>query len=135
LRCPLKRRVIVTAAALVVAFIMGGAMAYAQGAVAEIGFPFTAAGKEMPAGKYSVNVAANFQEVQLTAPDRSRVIMAVLTVLGRHDKDTDPEFVFDKVDGKLVLSEVWLPGQDGLLLVATKGPHSHAVVGGSNPRK
>jgi hypothetical protein len=61
--------------------------------------------------------------------------MSVITTLGRHDLDKDPEFVFDKVDGKLLLSEIWVPGKDGLLVLATKGPHGHAVVGGSNPRK
>jgi hypothetical protein len=34
----------------------------------------------------------------------------VITTLGRHDKDPDPEFVFDRIDGKLLLSEVWIPG-------------------------
>ena len=61
--------------------------------------------------------------------------LPVITLLGRHDKDTDPEFVFDKIDGKLMLSEIWIPGQDGLLVLATKGPHEHAVLGGSNPKK
>jgi hypothetical protein len=61
--------------------------------------------------------------------------MAIITMLGRHDQDADPEFVFDKINGKLVLSEVWMPGKDGLLLLATKGPHEHAVLGGSNPKK
>ncbi len=56
-------------------------------------------------------------------------------MLGRHDKDADPELVFDKIGTKLELSEVWLPNQDGFLLLATKGRHEHAVVGGSNPRK
>ena len=61
--------------------------------------------------------------------------MSVITLLGRHDKDMDPEFVFDKVGGKLLLSEIWGPGMDGVLVLATSGPHQHAVLGGSNPRK
>ena len=77
---------------------------------------------------------ADFQ-LQLTGPAGGRDFIPVITLLGRHDRDADAELVFDKVDGKAVLSEVWMPGKDGFLLVATKGPHSHAVVGGSNPRK
>jgi hypothetical protein len=134
LRCPVNRRIYVTAVALVVAFLLSGAMAYAQRVSAEIPFPFVAAGKEMSAGKYSAEQTVEF-ELLLTGPNGNRVLMPVLTMLGRHDKDPDAEFVFDKVDGKSVLSEVWMPSQDGLLLVATKGPHSHAVVGGSNPRR
>jgi hypothetical protein len=63
------------------------------------------------------------------------MLIPVITMLGRHDRDPDAEFVFDKIAGKTVLSEVWLPRKDGFLLLATKGPHEHTVVGGSNPRK
>jgi len=130
----MKRRAFVTIAAFVVAFVAGGAVAYAQSTSADIGFPFVAGGKGMAAGKYAVEVTATGQ-VSLTGPDRGRILMPVITLLGRHDRDTDPEFVFDKIDGKLVLSEVWIGGKDGFLLLATKGPHEHAVLGGSNPKK
>jgi hypothetical protein len=130
----MKRRTSVMVAAVVVAFLVGGALAYGQGISAEIGFPFVAAGKELAAGKYNVSVTAN-GEVSLTGSDRRTLLMPVITRLGRHDRDTDPEFVFDKIDGKLLLSEIWMPGKDGLLVLATKEPHEHAVSGGSNPRK
>ena len=130
----MKKRVFVGTAALVVMFVLGGVTAYAQTASAEIGFPFVAGGKEMAAGKYIVEATPPLGPVRLTGAGGS-VVLPVITLLGRHDRDTDPEFVFDKVDGKLLLSEVWMPDKDGLLLLATKGPHAHAVVGGSNPRK
>jgi hypothetical protein len=130
----MKRRAFVGIAAFVVAFVMGGVMAYGQSVSADIGFPFVAGGKEMAAGKYAVEATASGQ-VSLTGPDRGRVLLPVVTMLGRHDLDADNEFVFDKIDGKLVLSEVWMSGKDGLLLLATKGPHEHAVLGGSKPRK
>jgi len=132
----MKRRVFLTAVALVVAFVVGGAMAYAQNLSAEIGFPFVAGGKEMAAGKYTVRVTEDRERMAvLMGPGGLQVIMPVITTLGRHDKDPDAEFVFDKIDGKAVLSEVWMPSKDGLLLVASKGRHEHAVVGGSNPKK
>jgi len=130
----MKRRVFFTIVAFVLAFGLSGAIAFAQSASAEIPFPFVAGGKEMPAGKYQVADASNFR-LQLTGPTGDGIFLLAITMLGRHDKDPDPEFVFDKADGKVVLSEVWLPGKDGYLLVSTKGPHTHAVVGGSNPRK
>jgi hypothetical protein len=129
-----KKRLFVTMLALVVAVEIGVAIAYAQGSGAAIGFPFVAGGKEMAAGKYSVEVTPA-GPVMISGPGGARVILPVITSLGRHDRDTDAEFVFDKVDGKTVLSEIWIPGRDGLLVLATKGPHEHAVVGGSNPRK
>ena len=131
----MKRRAFLTVAALVVAFVAGGAMAYAQSVTAEIGFPFVAGGKQMAAGKYTVETTTPTGPVVLRGPAASTDLMSVITTLGRHDLDKGAEFVFDKIDGKLVLSEVWMPGKDGLLLLATKAPHEHAVVGGSNPRK
>ena len=130
----MKRRVFVTIATLIVVFVVGGAMAYAQTASAEIGFPFVAAGKPMAAGKYSFEVTPP-GAVVLRGPNSVMVAMPAITLLGRHDLDQDPEFVFDKIGGKLLLSEVWMPGKDGVLVLATKGPHEHAVLGGSNPRK
>jgi hypothetical protein len=132
----MKRRVFLTAVALVVAFVVGGGMAYAQSVSAEIGFPFVAGGKEMAAGKYTVRLTEERERMLvLMGPGGLQVIMPIITTLGRHDKDPDAEFVFDKIDGKAVLSEVWMPSKDGLLLVASKGRHEHAVVGGSNPKK
>ena len=130
----MKRRVFLTVLALVVVFELGGAMAYAQSIHAEIGFPFVAGGKEMAAGKYTVE-ATPAGTVLLTRAGGSRMVIPVITMLGRHDQDPDAEFVFDKIDGKTVLSEVWLPRKDGFLLLASKGPHEHTVVGGSNPKK
>jgi hypothetical protein len=120
---------------LVLAIALSGAAAYAQAVKADVGFSFVAGGKVMPAGKYEIEVTAQTGPVMLTGPDHTRVMLPVITMLGRHDKDIDPELVFDKVGTKLELSEVWLPNQDGYLLLATKARHEHAVVGGSNPRK
>jgi len=132
----MKTRVFVTIAALVVVFLVGGAMAYAQRTeTAEIGFPFVAAGKEMAAGKYIIEASLAYKPVLLKGPTGNVARLQVITLLGRHDRDAGPELVFDKVDGKLVLSEIWLSGGDGFLVFGTKGPHEHAVVGGSNPRK
>jgi hypothetical protein len=130
----MKRRAVLTLLALIVALHVGGALAYAQTTNAEIGFPFIANGQNMAAGKYSIEVAVR-GPVTLTGPDRKSIFLPVITMLGRHDKDADPEFVFDKVDGKVELSEIWPSGKDGFLVLATKGPHEHAVIGGSNPRK
>jgi hypothetical protein len=61
--------------------------------------------------------------------------MPIITTLGRHDRDSPVEFVFHQIDGKSVLSQIWTPAKDGLLVLATKEPHEHAVLRGSNPRQ
>jgi hypothetical protein len=132
-----SRRVVLALAAFVLAFQLSGAPAYAQATQrvsAEIAFPFVAGGKDLPAGKYAVVVEPG-KPVELVGQDGSRVLLRVITTLGRHDQDPDSEFVFDKIDGKSVLSEIWMPKRDGLLVLATDRPHEHAVIGGSNPKK
>jgi hypothetical protein len=62
-------------------------------------------------------------------------MMPVITRLGRHDNDTDPELIFDKVGGKFLLSELWLPDLDGFLVLNTPVDHEHRVLGGSRPHK
>jgi hypothetical protein len=89
----------------------------------------------MAAGRYTIEATTPAGPVLLTGAGGFRMLIPVITMLGRHDQDPDAEFVFDKIDGKAVLSEVWPPLKDGFLLLATKGPHEHAVVGGSNPKK
>lgn len=133
----MSRRVVLTLAAFVMAFQLSGALAYAQTSqriTAEIGFPFVAGGKEMPAGKYSV-LAEPGRPLEFAGQDGTRVLLNVITTLGRHDQDPDSEFVFDKIDGKPVLSEIWMPRRDGFLVLATAKPHEHTVLGGSNPKK
>ena len=133
----MSRRVLLALTAFAMAFQLSGAVAAAQTPQrisAEVGFPFVANGKELPAGKYSVETAPA-GPVVLIGQNGTRVLLKVITTLGRHDQDPDSEFVFDKVDGKSVLSEIWMPKKDGLLVLATDKPHEHAVVGGSNPKK
>ena len=134
---PMKIRVLVTAAALALAFVVGDATAYAQLVSVDVGFPFVAGGKDMPAGKYTVEVTAAEEggPVLVRGSGRASGPMSVVTRLGRHDNDMDPELVFDKIDGKYLLSEIWIPGKDGLCVLATNVPHEHAVVGGSKPRR
>ncbi len=124
----MKHRLRFALAALAVAFVVGGAVAQAQKATVNIDFPFIAAGKSMPAGRYDVTASGD-GPVLLRGPGGT-VNLSVITRLGRHDKDAEPELVFDKLESGLHLSEVWMPGEDGYLLLGTKETHGHTVVGG-----
>jgi len=100
---------------------------------ATIGFPFVAGSTQCPAGSYSFEAEGNKVTLRAVEPKGPTVILLVVTRLGRHDKDANPEFVFDKVGDQLKLSELWPSKQDGYLLLASTEPHEHRVVGGSNP--
>jgi hypothetical protein len=126
----MKHRVVVMILAL---FVVSGALAHAQTGTIEIGFPFVAGGKAFAPGKYTIEMP-DANSIALRSASGS-AIMVVLTQLGRHDKDRDCELVFDKVGDKSLLSEVWFPDRDGYLVLSSKEAHTHAVVGGSNPRR
>ncbi|MCX6550094.1 MAG: hypothetical protein NTY02_03630 [Acidobacteria bacterium] len=130
----MNRRVFVTLVALVVAYLAGGSVAYAQKISADVAFPFVAAGKDVAAGMYSVEVTAAGPLV-LTGQSGLRIVLPIITSLARHAQDQESGFVFDKDSGKSVLSEVWMPGKDGMLVVATTKAHEHAVVPAAAPKK
>jgi hypothetical protein len=123
-------------AALVIGVAGFGTTTYAQEkARVNIDFTFVAAGKEMPAGTYEFEVTHGGVVLRPPNVKMSLITMPVLTRLGRHDADPDPELVFDKVLGKPHLSELWLPNEDGYLLLNTPADHEHRVLGGSRPHK
>jgi hypothetical protein len=121
---------------LVVAFVAVASPVHAQNrTTVNIDFAFVAAGTDMEAGAYALQAEPGKVTMGATTPKGKSVIMPVLTRLGRHDADTQVELVFDKVDGKLSLSEVWFPERDGYLVLNTPGDHEHRVLGGSRPRQ
>jgi hypothetical protein len=130
----LKRRVSVTLVALAVVYLAGTTMAQAQTITGEVAFPFVAGGKDVPAGKYTVEKTLAGPMV-LTGSGGVRIMMPIITTLARHAQDQQSGFVFDKTSGKSILSEIWMSGYDGLLLVTTSEPHQHAIVAVPTPKK
>jgi hypothetical protein len=130
----------VVAAAVLAVLALTGSTTFAQtsaqrSAVVKVDFPFVVNGGDLPAGSYLFQIDKDQVLVRSQTGPGKGAIINVLTRLGRHDKDAEPEIVFDKVGGKFLLSEVWLAGEDGYLLLSTKEQHDHRVLGGSNPRK
>jgi len=121
--------------ALLLLLVVGAGVSQAQTSIrTDIPFEFYAGDKVMPAGKYEI-VRNDAGPVSLIGPKNARVLMSVLTYLGRHDSDAEPELIFDKIHGQMHLSEVWFPGLDGYLLLGTKEQHEHAVLGPGNKKK
>jgi hypothetical protein len=122
-------------AALGVAFVISATPAHAQNQTkVSIDFAFVAGTQAMEPGAYEIEATRNSVIVR-SVTGKTSVIMPVLTQLGRHDNDAEAELIFDKVAGKVLLSEFWYPGADGYLLVATPVDHEHRVLGGSRPHK
>jgi hypothetical protein len=96
---------------LTAVLVVGPALAQAQ-ATFSIPFKFKAAGKNIPAGEYSLVVKG---EGTLTLRQLSSGKELDITVY--------------------VLSEVWLSGKDGFLVHVTKGAHKNKTVTGSASKK
>jgi hypothetical protein len=123
--------------ALTVALVAVAIPVQAQNrAKVSIDFAFVAGGVAMDAGDFELETTGTQMLIMRpTAGKGKPVMMKVITRLGRHDNDQDPELVFDKVDGKFCLSEFWFPNLDGFLVLNTPVDHEHRVLGGSHPHK
>ena len=116
--------------------LLMAASAYSQTAPtmvrAKIPFPFSAAGKVLPAGQYEFTPDSGATAVRITGSDKGApaVLQLISTRLaaGIHTTREDAHVVFDKVGNDYTLSEIWIPGFDGYQLNAVKGTHEHAVI-------
>jgi hypothetical protein len=126
----------VAVAALAWVVLLGIAIAQAAPITLSIGFAFVAGGKSMPAGKYQIDIKSASGPIVLRGDAKdSEAILPVMTRLGRHDNDQEPELIFDKLGPALHLSEIWLPGEDGYLVLGTQEKHDHVVLGGPKGKK
>jgi hypothetical protein len=96
---------------------------------AKVPFGFTAGGKNFAAGSYTFTRGKGINMIVLSSADgKSSINLPVITSLARSSPADDHLLAFDKVGDGNVLSEVWLPGQDGMLVHSTPGEHKHEVV-------
>lgn len=134
------RSIAKSVAALIVILAWGSAMAHAQAAF-KIPFKFEAGGKKLPAGEY---VIARGNEGQVLLKQEAKGLEVAIPFkekLAPPDPPfTEPQLVFDAVGNfepsyteyftVYLLAEVWLSGDEGLLIHTTKGSHQNQVVKG-----
>lgn len=112
--------------------VFAGSIAYGQEvALVNVPFQFTANHKVMMPGKYEVRVSEDLATVTMMPEKGQAVLVPMLTRLAQHTTMKDASLVFDKVNEQYILSEFWLPGQDGFMLVDTKQPHQHHILKGT----
>ena len=99
---------------------------------AKVPFGFTAGSGSLPAGEYRLTVDWIGRDVTVQdAKSGKSVVAKFITTLAAdpHPVSPDGRLVFDKPeDAGYSLSEVWLPGLDGVLVGAAQGKHTHSVV-------
>jgi hypothetical protein len=100
---------------------------------AKIDFPFKVGDKVLPAGDYEFvrDTQAMVFRIQGQGQEaKEGAFVPILTRLASefHPKGQDRHLAFDVVGGAYILSEIWIPTEDGYLVQATKGAHTHKVV-------
>lgn len=96
---------------------------------AKIDFSFTVEGKVLPAGQYDFFRDSLATAFRMTDGKNSALIPVITRLaIPLYPPPQEPYLVFDVVEGKYLLAEIWLPGDDGYLTAMTKDKHVHKIV-------
>jgi hypothetical protein len=116
---------------VVVLLLGAGVASAAVKAIADatVPFAFSVSGKEMPAGKYEVQVEDPVVGTLLirNLEGGKPTSLAFTTRLAMREGSQDV-LVFDKAGDKHYLSEIHISGSDGYLLAGAPAAHTHAQV-------
>lgn len=117
------------------ALLACASVAHAQSEVkVDVPFAFKAGGTSFEPGQYTLRTNDVDMTVELTpARGRAYPLLAETRLGGTGLPPTEGRLVFDKVGDQHYLAEVWVPNEDGYLLLVTKGGHSHVHVKFSKP--
>ena len=94
---------------------------------AEVPYAFTVASKGLPAGTYTLSVVSSGVRVQ--SPNGDVFVAPIISRLnGPSQFLREGTLVFDTTGGGHILSEVWMPGSEGILLHSTPTSHSYEIL-------
>jgi len=120
--------------------LLAVASAYGQGVTvlrASVPFAFETHGTSLPAGAYQFKVRIANYSLVISGDKTADVRVPIITQLSGFSVFRDAGLVFDTFEGHHVLSEIWIPGEDGVLVSATPKKHTHdmviAMVAGATP--
>lgn len=118
-----------TGLALAVLMVTGFLPVRAQGPqelVTQTSFDFTAGETSFTAGKIQVERRGPSTLKIKSADGKSTVSLPIITKLS--PRTGGACLVFDKLEGKTILSEIWFSDQEGFLVTATREDHEHTIV-------
>lgn len=141
----MKRNAVFAVVILALALAVGAPFVQAQ-ATFKIPFKFESGGKKLPAGDYTVTRTGEGQLTFLQASNGKETQFPYTGKLAQPNPPVaEPRLVFDEVGAFepsyteyftiYVLAEVWLPGEEGLLVHTTKGAHKNKTVNGEPVKK
>jgi cytochrome c553 len=105
---------------------------------ANVPFGFEVGGASLPAGTYQFKISLAERSVLISGAKTGERKVHIITQLGGGSFFFgEGGLVFDTFEGHHALSEVWIPGQDGVLVNVTSKQHAHerviAVTSGPAP--
>ncbi len=123
----MKTKVLALSSIAFLVVFLSGSIAFTGSLVAKIDFPFKAAGKELPAGKYMIKLM-DVGDLEIMNLDTGKAIAcSYLTRLASRD-DGKALLVFDKVGDQYYLSEIFEADIDGFALKGVEQKHTHVKV-------
>lgn len=121
--------------------VMAASIVVTAQMLVDVPFKFEAGGKAFPPGRYSIEIKADGGIGLQPVPNGVEIVIAAKERRKQPARAVQqPELVFDKVGNfepsfseyvtDYLLSEVWLPGTDGVVVLTTSGKHEHQTVTG-----
>jgi len=121
--------------------LLAVASAYGQAGTvlsANVPFAFEAGGTSLPAGTYQFKFRPSDQTLVISGGKAEEMKLHTIAQLAGASLFKDTGLVFDAFEGKHVLSEVWIPGEEEVLVSASPKQHPHemvvAMVSGTEPK-
>jgi cytochrome c5 len=90
---------------------------------AHIPFPFEVRGISIPAGDYQFKLRIGSRSLTITGAKSGDIGLQIITTLGGSSIFRDAGLVFNRYEGKHVLAELWIPGEEGVLVSTTPKEH------------
>jgi cytochrome c5 len=129
---PIDKIILTASLCCILAGVLTFAQSHGQWALSgNVPFEFVFDKKVFPAGAYRFVASRNtsgFSLLTISGSNGEKTTVRVMTKLGGSFDPGDARLVFDDVDSKNVLSEVWTSGEEGLLIQATAKEHTHRTV-------
>ncbi len=119
-------------AAVSLVMLLGALSGYGQPTEikAKIDFSFNVEGKVLPPGQYDLLKVESEPVFKVQGAGNNVALATIITRISgeMHATPNVPHLVFDKIGDTYSLSEIWIPGEEGYLVLATKVPHTHKIV-------
>jgi len=92
---------------------------------AHVPFKFEAHGISIPAGDYQFMLTTGRRYLSISGGQISEQRIRIITTLGGSSIFRDAGLVFENYGGKHILSELWIPGKQGVLVSSTPAAHKY----------